>query len=109
LKRDFGLSQEGYPITLLQGFSNTIDRIGWDVKGPNATDVIFGVGGVFIDRVGVDVGSRDGDRCLDRDSDGFLWKSEGEGLINRCWRGDGGRGDEGDRDGRVDSVGHDYG
>jgi len=31
----------------------------------------------------VDVGSRDGDRCLDRDSDGFLWKSEGEGLINR--------------------------
>jgi len=55
LERGFGLSQEGYPITSLQGFSNTVDRIGWDVEGFNATHTIFGAGGVFCDRVGLDM------------------------------------------------------
>jgi len=50
------LSQEGYPVTSLQGFLNTIDHIRWDVEGFDATDVIFGVGGVFSDGVGLDAG-----------------------------------------------------
>jgi len=56
LERGFGLSQEGYPVTSLQGFFDTVNRIGWDVIVSNAMDVIFGMRCVFGDRVGLDAG-----------------------------------------------------
>jgi len=92
LERSFRLSQEGYSVTSLQGFSNTIDHIGWDMEGFDVTCVIFGMRGVFSDRVGLDMGCGGRDRSGDR----FLRKSEGKGLVDGFGGGDSRGGDEGD-------------
>ena len=73
------------------------------MEGSDATDVVFGMCGIFCDWVGVDTGQGNrgrGDR--DGSSDRFLGK--GERLINGFGRGDGRGGDEGDRDGGGDVV-----
>jgi len=56
LEGSFGLSQEGYSVTPLQGFSNTVEHIGQDMKGSDAVEVIFSMRGVFSDWVGLDMG-----------------------------------------------------
>ena len=56
LQGNFGLSQEGYSVTSLQGFSNTIKCIGRDMEGSDPTEVIFGMCSVFSDGVGLGMG-----------------------------------------------------
>ena len=75
------------------------------MEGSDAVEVIFGVRGIFGDRVGLNTGR--GDRDWDRSGDGFLGKHEGEGLVNGFGGGNSGGGDEGDGDSGVDYVRHD--
>ena len=56
LKGSFGLSQKGYSFTSLQGFPNTVKRIGQDMEGSDATDLVFGMCGIFSNGVGLDLG-----------------------------------------------------
>ena len=72
------------------------------MEGFDTTCVIFSVCGVFGDGVGLDMGCRDGNGG----GDGFLRESEGKRLVNGFGGGDSRRGDKGDRDGGVNSVGH---
>ena len=75
---------------MLQGFSNTVERIGRDTIVSNATEVVFGVCCVLGDRVGLDVGCK-------RDRGGNRFLGKGERLVDGFGGGDSG----------VDCVRHD--